>query len=937
MGNQEKQLFLLDGMALVYRAFYALYKNPRLTASGFNTSAIFGYITTLVHIIETRRPDFLAVAFDTPEPTKRHVEFPDYKAQREKMPEDLSAAIPHIYRVTQAFNIPALTAPGYEADDIIGTLADRADTSGMATYMVTPDKDFAQLVTDKVLLYKPARFGNDVEILGVPEVLKKWGIAEVSQVVDMLGLWGDASDNIPGIPGIGEKTARKLIADFGSIENLIQNATSLKGKQRERVEEFGEQALLSKRLATIDRQVPNLPDIASLEVQPWNVDALRELFDEFEFRTLTKRLLANDPAPVAKQDDDNRQPSLFSTFGSDDTPTPSTDPESIREVYTTSADVPHVYRKVATANERAMLLETLATQPFFCFDTETTGLDPMTTELVGIAFSIEAHAGYYVVFPDDTDECKTILDTFRPLFGRTDILKIGHNLKFDISVLHWHGLDVAGPFFDTMLAHYLIDPESRHKLDILARNYLGYTPVPIEDLIGPKGADQKSMRDVSTDLVTEYAVEDTDVTLQLKEIFAPLLKEHEAECLFHDIESPLISVLIAMEAEGVALDKAALSDYSAALEDEIGRLAERIHHAADLDFNIDSPKQLGDVLFDHLQLEKKAKKTGKTGQYSTSEQVLSRLAGRHEIVRDVLAYRTSRKLKSTYVDALPAAISPRTGRIHTTFNQAVTATGRLQSQGPNLQNIPIKTEKGREIRKAFIPRDDAYRILSADYSQIELRIIASLSDDPAMLDAFRRELDIHQSTAANIFDVALDDVTPDMRRKAKMVNFGIIYGISAFGLSQRLGIPRKEANFIIDQYFARYSGVKRYIDTTIQEAHDLGYVETMCRRRRYLRDINSANHTIRAAAERTAINAPIQGTAADMIKIAMVTIHKNLREGALQTRMIIQVHDELVFDMHRDERTTVIPMIKSAMESAITMNVPVIAEVGMGRNWLEAH
>ncbi len=942
MENQFKKLFLLDGMALIYRAYFGLIRNPRITSNGFNASAIFGYTNTLINLLETQNPSHIAVAFDTSEPTQRHLEFPQYKAQRDAMPEDISASIPHIYKITQAFNIPTLTCPGYEADDIIGTLARKAETENFETYMVTPDKDFAQLIDDHTHIYKPARSGGEFELLGVNEILQNWDIERVGQVIDILGLWGDSSDNIPGIPGIGEKTAKQLVKQFDSMEKIIENVDLLKGKQKEKIKDFAEQGLLSKRLVTIDCNTPVNTDISALKIQPPNLELLKLLFAEFEFKTLGKRFFTNISqgpwtAQVNQLNMDGLE--LFSAQPESNIKQESENlfADELFKKPKTINDVQHNYQLINSNDDYDALYSELSQHKSICFDTETTGLDTKTAELVGISFTVKKHTGYYLALPENRQEAQAILEKFRPLFENAAIEKIGHNLKFDISILKWYGISVKGNLFDTMVAHYLIESESRHNMDFLAEVYLEYQPISISSLIGEKGKSQKSMRDVDADKITEYAVEDADITLQLKEIFERLLTEKECKSVFADIEMPLIDVLICMEMEGIKIDIDALRDYSITLDAEISKLSTSIKQQAGIDFNIDSPKQLGEVLFDHLQLNVKAAKTKKTGQYSTSESVLSKLASKHPVIRDVLEYRSYRKLKNTYVDTLPDEIFQATNRIHTTFNQAVTATGRLNSQHPNLQNIPIKTEKGREIRKAFIPKNDDYLILAADYSQIELRIMAELSGDSEMITAFQNDIDIHNATAAKIFDVSVAEVTDDMRRKSKMANFGIIYGISAFGLSQRLNIPRAEAKFIIDQYFEEYPRVKEYMDKTIEFAHKNGYVKTKMGRKRYLRDINSQNGTIRAAVERNAINAPIQGTAADMIKIAMINIQKNLNAQSYKSKMLVQIHDELVFDLFRAEREQVIPMIKHEMESAIPMNVPIIVEVGLGKNWLEAH
>lgn len=929
-------------MALVYRAYYALIRAPRVTTYGVNTSAIFGYTNTLITILATRNPTHIAVAFDTPEPTARHAQFPAYKAHREAIPEDIAASLSHIRRMIAAFNIPVILRPGYEADDIIGTLATVAEGRAIDTYMVTMDKDFGQLVSEHIHLYKPSRSGEGVEILGPAEILQRWGISRVEQVTDILGLAGDSSDNIPGVPGIGEKTAITLIQRFDSIENLLANVGQLKGKQRENVERYADQALLSKRLVTIDRHVPDLPDIDALRRQEPNKEAVTQLLNEFECASLGKRIFGDAFAAAAptKTTKEPIQYDLFDSPVGSEPPLPETaerqEPLSPPPMAKTIKDISHRYTVMDTLDARKELIAKLSAQTWFCFDVETTGLDPKTAELVGIAFCWEKGVGYFVPIPPERELARSILAELQQLFADPQIGKLGHNLKFDLSILHWHGIAVCGTLDDTMLAHYLINPEGRHGMDALSVRYLQYQPIPITTLIGEKGSGQRSMREVALEELVEYSVEDADVTVQLHHAFQPILRERDCEPLYRDVETRLIPVLIAMESEGIALNVAALTEYGVIISRAIGELEIRIHQQAGLPFNIDSPRQLGEVLFDRLQLDDEAKRTVKSGQYKTSEQVLMRLAGKHPIINDVLDYRALRKLKSTYVDTLPTEIFPTTGRLHTTYHQAVTATGRLQSQSPNLQNIPIKTERGREIRKAFIPRAGGL-ILSADYSQIELRIIAGLSGDEAMAEAFIQNLDVHRATAARIFGVALPDVTDDMRRKSKMVNFGIIYGISAFGLAERLNIPRQEARFIIEQYFCQYPKVKEFLDRTIEFARQHGYVKTVLGRRRYLPDINSKNATIRGAAERTAVNAPIQGTAADMIKVAMIRIHETIQQRRWGTRMLLQVHDELVFDLRPEEQDEVVPAVKQCMETAIPLSVPIVVDTGIGRNWLEAH
>lgn len=945
-GQGKKRLFLLDGMALIYRAHFALVRAPRFTSQGVNTSALFGYAQALLQILEEEGPTHIAVAFDTAEPTQRHLEFPEYKAQREEMPEDIGIAIPHVFRLMEAFRISLLTCPGYEADDIIGTLAKRANAAGFLTYMVTPDKDFGQLVSEKVFLYKPGRGSSPAEILGIPEILERWGIEKVEQVIDVLGLSGDASDNIPGIPGIGEKTAQKLIAQFGSVENVIAHASELKGKLRQNVEAFADQARLSKKLATILCDSPVAVELENLKRQQPNRDQLKTLLAEFEFMTLGKRLFGESfvasPRPVAAPPPPSKAETEEGKEQEEATAPEEAEGERPSETAVLSlktiAEVPHNYQLVDTPQKRSRFLALLKPQPSFCLDSETTGLNVKSASLVGLAFSFQAHEGYYVPMPGDRAEALALLEEFRPVFENPDTEKVGHNLKYDLSVLRWHGILVNGKLFDTMLAHCLVAPEMRHGMDHLSQVYLGYAPIPITALIGEKEAGQISMRDVPVEKVAEYSAEDADVTWQLRGVMEALLREKNAEQVFFEVESPLIPALVEMEYHGITLDVGALKEYSVQLSSETLELEAKIFKLAGAAFNINSPKQLGELFFDVLKLDTKARKT-RTGQYATDEQVLLRLAGRHEIARLVLEYRECKKLKSTYVDALPGAVFPGTGRVHTTYNQAVTATGRMQSQDPNLQNIPVRAERGREVRKAFIPRgrEGEFAFFSADYSQIELRIIAELSQDPVMLAAFLEGQDVHGVTASRVYGVPSEQVTPEMRRKAKMVNFGIIYGISAFGLSQRLNISRFEAAEIIDNYFREYSCIKDYIHRTIELARKNGYVETMTGRRRYLRDIDSRNATLRSAAERNAINSPIQGTAADMIKIAMSRIHRRLLEGGFETKMLLQVHDELVFDLARKEKEKVLPMVEEAMKSALPMKVPIVVEMALGKNWLEAH
>jgi DNA polymerase-1 len=948
-----KKLFLLDGMALVYRAHFAFISRPILTSKGLNTSALYGFTQTLLDILKNQQPTHVAVAFDTAAPTQRHVEFADYKANRQEMPEDISAALPHVRRMVEALNIPVLICEGYEADDIIGTLVRQAGKEGFTSYMVTPDKDFGQLITADTFIYKPSRSGEGVEVIGLPEIKTRWGVQRPEQVVDVLALMGDASDNIPGVPGIGEKTAMKLVAQYGTVENLLAHAGELTGRVKQTLETNRESALLSKRLATINCDTPCAVDLDALKVQPPDEEKLKGLLVEFEFNSIGRRLFGEDfkagrgggsakpevrspkSAPVAPGDREAEQLVLVSE-AQGGAVEKKPEPVAANANLKTLTDVPHEYHLVASPAERAKLIHSLQKLTCFCFDTETTSLDPKAARLVGLAFSFAPHTGYYVPVPQNAAEAKGILDEFRPVLESERIEKVGHNLKFDLSVLKWQGVSVGGKLFDTMVAHSLIEPEMRHGMDYLSEVYLGYTPVPITKLIGEAKASQLNMADVPVAKVAEYSAEDADVTWQLRAALEPLLKEKGQERVFYEVESPLIPVLVDMEFEGIKVDATALADFARQLSKEMDESEKAVYRLAGTTFNLNSPRQLGQILFDILKIGDAPKKT-KTGQYATDEQTLALLAADHEIVQRLLEYRTASKLKSTYADALPETIWPKTGRVHTTYNQVMTTTGRLNSQNPNLQNIPIRTERGQEIRKAFVARDGEYRLLSADYSQIELRIIAALSHEKAMLEAFKAGVDVHTATAARVFGVFPDLVTPEMRRKAKMVNFGIAYGISAFGLSQRLAIPRKEAADIIDQYFRQFPGIRTYMDETIEFARKHGYVETVTGRRRYIRDICSANNTIRGAAERNSINAPIQGTAADMIKLAMINIHRELNRRNLKTRMLLQVHDELVFDLYQPEQQEVLPMVEEKMKTAISLDVPLAVEMGVGENWLEAH
>jgi DNA polymerase-1 len=935
-----KKLFLLDGMALMYRAHFALSKNPRFTSGGLNTSAVMGFTNTLLDVIRKENPTHMAVVFDTDAPTERHTDFEHYKAHRQAMPEDLSKAMPYVIKLILGFNIPVITSDGYEADDIIGTLAKKAEQRGYQVYCMTPDKDFAQLVSPNIFVYKPSRMGSDIEIMGVKEVREKWEIDDVCQVIDILGLWGDAVDNIPGIPGIGEKTAKLLIKQYGSVENIIKNSHELKGKLRENVENYAEQGIMSKKLATILLDAPVELDEEGLELCAPSRDLLEPLFAELEFRTLGRRVFGDDFS-ITEIKASSGQQDLFSSANPSTVRTLTVDVTDIAEPERIPAakhinNVPHEYHLTDTPEKRAGLLALLLRQTEITFDTETTGIDANNCELVGLSFAIKPGEAWYIPVPADYAGAKAIADEFKPVLENEAINKVGQNIKYDILVLKWYGIEVKGLLFDTMMAHYILDPDTRHGMDILSENYLGYKPVSITELIGPKGKNQLTMRDVDVEKVKEYAGEDADVTLQLKQVFESKLQAVEAEKLINEIEHPLIYVLADVEFEGVKLDEQTLKDFSKQLEVDINRLEQTVYEKAGVKFNVSSPKQLGEVLFEKLQLDPKAKKT-KTGQYQTGEDVLLALASKSDIVRDILDFRQLLKLKSTYVDALPLMINPKTGRIHTSYNQAIAATGRLSSNNPNLQNIPIRTERGREVRKAFIARDAEHVLLSADYSQIELRIIAEISKDANMQDAFAKNLDIHTATAANVYGVPLTEVTSDMRRNAKAVNFGIIYGQSSFGLSQSLGIPRKEANDIIEQYFVQYSGIKNYMSDTMNFARENGYVKTLMGRRRYLRDINSANATVRGFAERNAINAPIQGSAADMIKIAMINIHRELKAKNLGARMTMQVHDELVFDVPRHEVEIIKPIIEHYMKTAIKTDVPIMVEMGTGDNWLAAH
>ena len=913
--NSSETLFLIDGMPLLYRAYFVFLRNPRLSSSGLNTSAIYGYTNTLIQVLSKEKPSHIAVAFDTKAPTFRHKLFPEYKAQREATPEDIVSSVSHARSITEAFNISVLAVDGYEADDIIGTLSTQADEIGLKTYLVTPDKDFCQLLSTNVFLYQPARANNAVSILGVTEVCRQWGIDKVEQVIDILALAGDQSDNIPGIPRIGEKTAAKLIQEFGSVDSLIAHTDRLKGVQKKSIETYAEQALLCKKLTTIHRRVPLAVSLDELGIQRPNIPRLRQLFKSYEFNTLGKR--------------------FFSHYG-DDFFHQDLSVESDDSRYKTSADVMHEYRLVIGLEDRQRLIQALEVQDKVCFDCESTGLNPMSDRLIGIAFAYQAHRSDYVPIPEKRSEASAILNEFRGIFTDPNRTLIAHNIKFDSMILRQYGIHIQGKKWDTMLAHYLLAPEQRHAMDTLAKIYLDYKPIPITDLIGNKKSTQRSMTDVPLEQLSEYAAEDADVTLQLYHSFQPLLKSKHLDNLFHDIEMPLIDVLIDMEWEGINIDSACLINYGREFEDELRVLSERIYEHAGMTFNIDSPKQLGNILFQKLGLNSQGKKS-KSGQYVTDEQVLSRLIGQHDIVLLILAYRHSRKLKNTYADVLPKMLSPQTGRIHTRYQQTVAATGRIQSQYPNLQNIPIRSAKGKELRKAFIPRDKNHRLLSADYSQIELRIMAELSQDEAMCNAFNAGVDIHRATAARINGIPLDQVSVEMRQQAKMVNFGIIYGISAFGLAQRLRISRQRAASMIEHYLKEYPGIKAFREKNISFAQEHGYVESIKGRRRYIRDIHSQNATTRVAAERNAINAPVQGSAADMIKLAMIRIHRKFHQKNIKSKLLLQVHDELLFDLHHSEENYLPAIIEDYMKNAIPMKVPIDVRIGIGKNWFEAH
>ena len=938
----EKKLFLLDALALIYRAYYALIRNPRITSRGKNTNAQFGFTNTLFDLIHKENPTHLAVCFDTHAPTERHTDFADYKANRQEAPEDLLASLPDIKKIIQGFNIPVVELDGYEADDVIGTVAWQAADLGYSVYMVTPDKDYGQLlIHPQVYIYKPPSFGNAEEIVTAEKICEKWGISRVEQVVDMLGLMGDAVDNIPGIAGVGEKTAAKLLKEYDTLENVLAHADEIKGALGEKVRNGKEAAIMSKKLATIITNVPVSFHEEDYRLKEWNKDLLTEVFTELEFKTLGKRILGDNfnafqSAPKSIQTD------LFgdavaTPAGNKEEDTPSETGQGLlaeKNIHNTE----HKYTVAATDLEINELITYLMMQSEICFDTETTHLDANEAELVGLSFSCKKGEGYYVPCNANRATTLNMLDKFMVLFNREEVTWVGHNIKYDLLVLKWYNIELKGKIFDTLLAHYLIDPEGRRSMDLLSAQFLGYEPVHIEELIGKKGKGQGNMRDVDTEKIKEYAAEDADITLQLKHSFMPLLLSKKVERVFSEVENPLVRVLTDMEFEGVRVDVDFLNEYSKELEKEAKLCEESVYRQAGVRFNLASPKQLGEVLFEKLQIDPKAKKT-KTGQFATGEDVLQKLAHNNPIVADILGFRELTKLKSTYVDALPEMINSKTGRVHTSYAQAVAVTGRLSSNHPNLQNIPIRSSRGREIRKAFIPRAEGRILVSADYSQIELRIVAAISGDSNMCEAFKNGKDIHTATAARVFGVAEGEVTKEMRYKAKSVNFGIIYGQGAFGLAENLGVSRTEAKEIIDNYKKEFSGITQYMEDTIQFAQKNGYVETLMGRKRWLKDISSSNFTVRGFAERNAINSPIQGTAADMVKLAMIAIHREMKEKKMASKMILQVHDELVFDAVPEELALLEPLILNNMKLALPLpnQVPLEAELGTGKNWLEAH
>lgn len=950
--NTQKRLFLLDAYALIFRGYYALIKNPRVNSKGMDTSAIMGFMNSLFDVIKREKPDHLAVAFDKGGSSDRVEMYEDYKANRDETPDAIKIAVPYIQSILKAMHVPCIEIEGVEADDLIGTLSKQAEKEGYQVFMVTPDKDYAQLVSENIFMYKPARMGNGIEIWGIPEVQKKFEVERPEQVIDYLGMMGDASDNIPGLPGVGDKTAKKFIKQYGGLEGLLENTDKLKGKMKEKVIANAELGRLSRKLATIMLDCDVTFNAENYELSEPDAEAVAEIFDDLEFRRLKDQFVkifsgeaeASVGAAVSNTETAKKIETAskkaaqagagqYNLFDANSTIADDVEEASSRQTIKTKE---HHYQSVATSGMGLKLfLQNLNKQTSVCFDTETTGLNPLTAELVGIAFSWEAGKGFYLPFSDNKEEAQLLIEELRPFFENEDIQKVGQNLKYDIKVLHKYDIEVRGPLFDTMLAHYLINPDMRHNMDVLAETYLNYSPVSIETLIGKKGKNQKSMRDVPLEDQTEYAVEDADITLQLKEHFEKELGDANTQKLFDDIEIPLLRVLAAMELEGINLDKAFLNNLAEDLNNDIATLEASIYKEAGEEFNIGSPKQLGEILFDKLKLVEKPKKT-RTGQYSTAEDVLSYLAADHTIIQNVLDYRGLAKLKSTYVDALPEQVE-EDGRVHTDYMQTVAATGRLSSNNPNLQNIPIRTERGRQVRKAFVPKNEDYVLLAADYSQIELRIIAALSEEDTMIEAFKNGEDIHASTAAKVFNVPINEVTREQRSNAKTVNFGIIYGVSAFGLSNQTDLTRSESKDLIDTYYKTYPKLRNYMSNLVDDAREDGYVSTVLGRRRYLKDINSSNGVVRGAAERNAVNAPIQGSAADIIKVAMINIHKKLAEGNFKTKMLLQVHDELVFDVPKNELEDIKTLVKTEMESAYTLNVPLDVEVGVGNDWLEAH
>jgi DNA polymerase-1 len=945
--SQQKRLFLLDAYALIFRGYYAFIKNPRINSKGMDTSAIMGFMNSLMDVIKREKPDHLAVAFDNGGSTLRNEIFPEYKAHRDATPEAIKIAIPYIQNLLRAMHIPIIEVKGYEADDLIGTIAKQAEKENYKVFMVTPDKDFAQLVSENIFMYKPARMGNGIEIWGIPEVLEKFQVERPEQVIDFLGMMGDAADNIPGLPGVGEVTAKKFLKEFGTMENLLANTDKLKGKMKENIEANKDKGLLSKTLATILLDCPVVFDETDYELSTPDVEKTDALFNELEFRRMAEQfdaIFKKDNATSASSTADDaklykkpqpKNEEQFDLFASAIPGDATTDAH--HQFYSTLENTPHSYQIVQGELGIKLLLQNLQKQSSVCFDTETTGLDALHAELVGISFSYEKGKGFYVPFPENQEEAQALAEKFTPFFENKEIEKIGQNLKYDLKILSNYNINVEGKLFDTMIAHYLINPDMRHNMDILSETYLKYSPKSIETLIGKKGKNQKSMRDVPLEEIKEYAAEDADVTFQLKELFAVELEKTATKKLFEDIEIPLVKVLADMEKEGIRLDTDFLKSLSHDLDNDIKKLETTIYEVAGEQFNLASPKQLGDILFDKLKIGGAKQKKTKTGQYATGEEVLSYLANEHQIVKDILDWRQLVKLKNTYVDALPNQVDPKTLRVHTDYMQTVAATGRLSSNNPNLQNIPIRTERGRQIRKAFVARDDNYTLISADYSQIELRVIAALSGEENMIKAFKNNEDIHKSTASKVFDVPLEEVTREQRSHAKTVNFGIIYGVSAFGLSNQTNLSRSESAALIEAYYKTYPRLKTYIQEQVEFARENGYVQTVLGRRRYLKDINSQNAIVRGGAERNAVNAPIQGSAADIIKIAMINIHNKLITENWKSKMLLQVHDELVFDVHNSELEKIQPMIKEEMENAFKLDVPLIVDLGMGKDWLEAH